>query len=73
MGKAVPCPVCGAPATVTENPFCTDRCREVDLNRWLGGAYSIPAVDQSPPDNGSERREDEFNRNTQGAFSNKQS
>ncbi|MGB1157763.1 MAG: DNA gyrase inhibitor YacG, partial [Alphaproteobacteria bacterium] len=27
-------------------PFCSDRCRDVDLNRWLTGAYAIPAVEE---------------------------
>jgi endogenous inhibitor of DNA gyrase (YacG/DUF329 family) len=26
-------------------PFCSDRCRQVDLHRWLSGAYAIPVVD----------------------------
>lgn len=29
-------------------PFCSKRCADVDLNRWLGGHYAIPAVE--PPD-----------------------
>ncbi|WP_026379764.1 DNA gyrase inhibitor YacG [Afifella pfennigii] len=36
------CPICGKPASAEERPFCSRRCREVDLNRWLGGAYAIP-------------------------------
>ncbi len=39
-----PCPVCGKPV-VPENravPFCSDRCRFVDLARWLGEEYRIP-------------------------------
>jgi endogenous inhibitor of DNA gyrase (YacG/DUF329 family) len=41
--KAKPCPVCGKPATAESRPFCSERCRDVDLNRWLSGAYAIPA------------------------------
>ena len=44
-----PCPVCGARASSgAENPnrpFCTERCRLVDLSRWLDGDYVIPGAD----------------------------
>jgi endogenous inhibitor of DNA gyrase (YacG/DUF329 family) len=41
-GKARPCPVCGKPATEASRPFCSERCRDVDLNRWLSDSYAIP-------------------------------
>jgi endogenous inhibitor of DNA gyrase (YacG/DUF329 family) len=34
--------VCGKPATKERDPFCSRRCAQVDLNRWLSGTYSIP-------------------------------
>ncbi|MGB3271667.1 MAG: DNA gyrase inhibitor YacG [Xanthobacteraceae bacterium] len=37
-----PCPVCGKPATREAWPFCSERCRDVDLHRWLSGSYVIP-------------------------------
>jgi endogenous inhibitor of DNA gyrase (YacG/DUF329 family) len=37
------CPICGKPAVAASFPFCSERCRDVDLNRWLSGAYAIPA------------------------------
>ncbi len=37
---ATACRTCGAPAR-TNDPFCSDRCRAVDLRRWLTGAYRI--------------------------------
>jgi hypothetical protein len=37
-----PCPICGKPATAAAEPFCSERCRGVDLNRWLSGSYVIP-------------------------------
>jgi uncharacterized protein len=40
--KGKPCPICGKPATEASKPFCSDRCRDVDLNRWLSGSYAIP-------------------------------
>ena len=39
------CPVCGQPATAASTPFCSERCRDVDLARWLSGSYVIPARD----------------------------
>ena len=40
--SAKPCPICGKPATDASRPFCSERCRDVDLNRWLSGSYAIP-------------------------------
>jgi endogenous inhibitor of DNA gyrase (YacG/DUF329 family) len=39
---AKPCPVCGKPAAAAFRPFCSERCRQVDLGRWLSGDYAIP-------------------------------
>ena len=44
--KRKPCPICGKPSDLKLHPFCSNRCKEVDLNRWLGGHYAIPAVEQ---------------------------
>jgi uncharacterized protein len=44
-GKARACPICGKPATETSRPFCSERCRQVDLNRWLSNSYAIPVKD----------------------------
>ena len=43
--KVKPCPICGKPATAASRPFCSERCRNVDLGRWLSGSYVIPASD----------------------------
>ena len=40
--RAKKCPICGKPATEASKPFCSERCRDVDLNRWLSGSYVIP-------------------------------
>jgi endogenous inhibitor of DNA gyrase (YacG/DUF329 family) len=45
-----PCPICGKPADPALRPFCSRRCREVDLSRWLSGRYAIPAEDESETD-----------------------
>jgi uncharacterized protein len=44
--RAKPCPICRKPATPDSTPFCSERCRKVDLNRWLSGSYVIPARDE---------------------------
>ena len=36
------CPVCERPAAAAHAPFCSARCKDVVLNRWLQGAYVIP-------------------------------
>lgn len=45
MASIPPCPICGRPvAPRGENrsfPFCGDRCRLLDLSKWLGGNYRI--------------------------------
>jgi endogenous inhibitor of DNA gyrase (YacG/DUF329 family) len=49
------CPTCGRPAEPEHRPFCSRRCADLDLQRWLSGRYAIPAVEdeadaQRPPD-----------------------
>ena len=39
------CPVCHKPSLAVTKPFCSARCREVDLNRWFTGGYAVPAVE----------------------------
>ncbi|WP_337997094.1 DNA gyrase inhibitor YacG [Oleispirillum naphthae] len=43
--KPRPCPTCGKPAAYAERPFCSRRCRLLDLGRWFDGGYAIPAVE----------------------------
>ena len=44
------CPICGKPSKEDSYPFCSTRCANVDLNRWLTGAYAIPAVETDDDD-----------------------
>lgn len=44
------CPICGAPTEQQYRPFCSRRCADVDLSRWLRGAYAIPVEDDSDED-----------------------
>ena len=41
------CPICGKPRDAKYDPFCSRRCSDVDLHRWLKGTYVIPGKD--PP------------------------
>jgi endogenous inhibitor of DNA gyrase (YacG/DUF329 family) len=36
------CPICSKPAQKPYSPFCSRRCADVDLSRWLKGSYAIP-------------------------------
>lgn len=47
-----PCPICGQPSKVESRPFCSPRCRQVDLNRWLTGSYAIPVVEEDGGEDG---------------------
>lgn len=54
---ATACPICKKPVAVPARgasreelgvyPFCSDRCKVIDLGRWLDGAYQIPVKDSS--------------------------
>lgn len=51
------CAICGKPQDARFRPFCSKRCADVDLGRWLKGGYAIPAVeppDGQPPEDESE-------------------
>jgi hypothetical protein len=39
------CPICGRPRVHEYRPFCSARCRDVDLGRWFGEAYRVPTVE----------------------------
>jgi endogenous inhibitor of DNA gyrase (YacG/DUF329 family) len=47
------CPVCMKPTQPQSRPFCSPRCREVDLNKWFTGAYAVPAVELDDVDDES--------------------
>ena len=44
------CPICGKAADHRFRPFCSGRCRGVDLNRWLSGVYAVPVVAEEEGD-----------------------
>jgi hypothetical protein len=48
--KVLSCPICGRPADDAAKPFCSSRCRDVDLNRWLSGSYVVPGSENDEED-----------------------
>ncbi len=40
------CPICGRPTADDVQPFCSRRCADVDLGRWLTGQYRVPASEE---------------------------
>ena len=53
-----PCPICGRPFDLQQSPappFCSDRCRLIDLGRWASESYSVPHVRED--DEGEEQPE----------------
>lgn len=48
------CPICGSPSEMGTRPFCSKRCRDVDLSRWLKGSYAIPGGQAEADEDGEE-------------------
>ena len=44
------CPVCGKSVAADYRPFCSKRCANIDLGRWLKESYRVP-TDETPDDN----------------------
>ena len=45
-----PCPICSKPSVQQFHPFCSSRCADIDLGRWLKGSYVIPAREEEEED-----------------------
>ena len=43
------CPLCQHPSAIDHRPFCSRRCAELDLSRWLNGVYRVK-TDEKPDD-----------------------
>jgi uncharacterized protein len=48
------CPICSKPTAADYRPFCSRRCADVDLGRWLTESYRIPAETEEEPDDTGE-------------------
>ena len=48
--SATRCPICRKATEPTFKPFCSKRCADIDLNRWLSGVYAVPAKEDEDED-----------------------
>lgn len=44
------CPICRKETMQKYRPFCSKRCADIDLGRWMTGAYAIPAEEDDLPE-----------------------
>jgi uncharacterized protein len=56
--KAAACPICGKPSVEEYKPFCSKRCSDVDLNRWLVGVYRFE-TDETPDEPGNDGKDED--------------
>ena len=54
--RARRCPICGKPPVAEFRAFCSQRCADVDLNRWFSGVYAVPVTEDEEED---ERRDED--------------
>jgi len=55
------CPICGEETVTDYRPFCSRRCADVDLGKWMSGSYAVPSAEPLEPEE-FERAVDEANR-----------
>jgi len=48
-GRGPRCPICAKPTLPAHKPFCSKRCADIDLHRWLAGVYAVP-TNEGPDD-----------------------
>jgi len=48
--SAARCPLCRKPVDAAFKPFCSKRCADIDLNRWLSGVYAVPVKEDEDED-----------------------
>ena len=48
------CPICDGKTIVSYRPFCSKRCADIDLGKWLKGSYSLPSQDPEGLENALE-------------------
>jgi endogenous inhibitor of DNA gyrase (YacG/DUF329 family) len=51
------CPICGKESADKYKPFCSARCADVDLGRWLGGRYRVE-TNEKPDDTAADKDSD---------------
>jgi len=58
------CPICAKPSDPTLRPFCSKRCADIDLGRWLRGDYAVPSRDPEDAERAAEEAASEMDRNS---------
>jgi uncharacterized protein len=56
--SAARCPLCSKPVDAAFKPFCSKRCADIDLNRWLSGVYAVP-VKETDDEDGQRLKDDD--------------
>lgn len=46
------CPICEKPSKTENHPFCSPRCADVDLHRWVNESYRVPVKDADEDEDG---------------------
>ncbi|MFA5582087.1 MAG: DNA gyrase inhibitor YacG [Paracoccaceae bacterium] len=59
------CPICSKPTDPKYRPFCSARCKDVDLGRWLSEAYVIPGSGDDDPEELAQAMEDALTKRDQ--------
>ena len=54
------CPICGNAGVEAYRPFCSKRCADVDLARWMNGAYAVPSAREEDPEEIAQALEEWF-------------
>lgn len=44
------CPLCEKPTAQDYRPFCSKRCADIDLGKWVTGSYALPSEDEVTPE-----------------------
>jgi len=52
------CPICAGRTQPAYRPFCSKRCADRDLGKWLNGSYAVPSVDPEDIEKAQEQTED---------------
>ncbi|WP_308915261.1 DNA gyrase inhibitor YacG [Jannaschia sp. LMIT008] len=56
------CPICNAETAKAYRPFCSRRCADVDLGRWITGGYAVPSTDPADAEEAADALERETER-----------
>jgi hypothetical protein len=57
LARPPACPICAAPTDARYRPFCSRRCADVDLARWLQGTYAVPVASTDDDEDGEETQQ----------------